>query len=102
MLKRAFLAPDEFMAITIREMLKSRNIEAEVRRFETSWLDGLPKMMKGGWGEVMVHEEDLAQAQEYVEEFLAAPQLPEEPESQGPVEDRETPGTPESAEGGPE
>ncbi len=70
MLKRVYLAPDEFTAITLREMLKSRNIRAEIKRFETSWLDGLPKMMKGGWGEVLVMEENFDEASEYVEEFL--------------------------------
>ena len=70
MLVRAFIAPDEFTAITIREMLISININAMIRRFETSWLDGLPKMMKGGWGEVMVNEEDLEEAKNSIDEFL--------------------------------
>ena len=70
MLKRVYLAPDEFMAITVREMLKSRDIEAIIRRFETSWLDGLPKVMKGGWGEVLVEEADFITAEECVREFL--------------------------------
>ncbi len=70
MFKRVYLAPDEFTAITLREMLKSQNIKAMIRRFETSWLDGLPKMMKGGWGEVLVYEEDIEKAEEYIREFL--------------------------------
>jgi hypothetical protein len=70
MLKRVYIAPDEFTAITLREMLKSRNIEAAIRRFETSWLDGLPKFMKGGWGEVLVDEKDVTMAEELIQEFL--------------------------------
>ncbi len=70
MLKRVYMAPDEFTAITLREMLKSRDIQALIRRFETSWLDGLPKVMQGGWGEVLVHEDDETLAREYIEEFL--------------------------------
>jgi hypothetical protein len=70
MLKRVFKAPDEFTAITLREMLKSRNIEAIVKPYETSWLDGLPKMMKGGWGDVLVKEEDEKEAKECIAEFL--------------------------------
>jgi hypothetical protein len=70
MLKRAYLAPDEFTAITLKEMLASRKIKAMTRRFETTWLDGLPKVMKGGWGEVLVDEEDLEKAEEYIKEFL--------------------------------
>jgi hypothetical protein len=69
MLKSVYCAPDEFTAITIREMLKSKNIHAEIKRFETSWLDGLPRVMKGGWGEVLVHEDDIAAATEYIREL---------------------------------
>jgi len=70
MLKAIYLAPDEFTAITLREMLKSNDIPCEIRRFETSWLDGLPRVMRGGWGEVMVAEDDLIKAKELIEEFL--------------------------------
>lgn len=70
MLKRAYLAPDEFTAITLREMLKGKGINALIQRFETTWLDGLPKIMKGGWGEVLVDEQDLEDAEKYIEEFL--------------------------------
>ncbi|TET63567.1 MAG: hypothetical protein E3J47_01655 [Candidatus Stahlbacteria bacterium] len=70
MFKRVYLAPDEFTAITLREMLKSQNIKAMIQRFETSWLNGLPKMMRGGWGEVLVYEEDIEKAEEYIKEFL--------------------------------
>jgi hypothetical protein len=70
MLKRVYLAPDEFTAITLKEMLASRNIKAITRRFETSWLDGLPKMMKGGWGDVLVDEKDEEQAEVCIKEFL--------------------------------
>lgn len=70
MLKCAFMAPDEFTAITLREMLKGKGIIAMIQRFETTWLDGLPKIMKGGWGEVLVDEQDLEDAEKYIEEFL--------------------------------
>ncbi|MGB3478465.1 MAG: hypothetical protein WBB67_04830 [bacterium] len=70
MLKRAYLAPDEFTAITLREMLKGKGIIAMIQRFETTWLDGLPKIMKGGWGEVLVDEQNLEDAEKYIEEFL--------------------------------
>ncbi len=73
MLKRVFLAQDEFSAITIKEMLAGHNINALVRRFETTWLDGLPKLMEGGWGEVLVDEKNLELAKEYVREFLENP-----------------------------
>lgn len=70
MLKSAYLAPDEFTAITLREMLKGQDIPAVIKRFETTWLDGLPKIMRGGWGEVLVDEQNLEDAEKYIEEFL--------------------------------
>ena len=70
MLACVYLAPDEFTAITLREMLKGKDIPAVIKRFETTWLDGLPKIMKGGWGEVLVDEQHLEDAQRYIEEFL--------------------------------
>jgi len=73
LLKRVYLAQDEFGAITIKEMLKGHNIEALIRRFETTWLDGLPKILKGGWGEVLVEEKDYELALEYIQEFLSHP-----------------------------
>lgn len=73
MLKSVYLAQDEFGAITIKEMLKGHNIEALIRRFETTWLDGLPKILKGSWGEVLVEEKDYESALEYVQEFLSHP-----------------------------
>ena len=72
MLKRVHIAPDEFTAITLREILSGHDIKAMIRRFETIWLDGLPKMMKGGWGEVLVDEADAEKAEELIEEFLSA------------------------------
>ena len=32
--------------------------------------DGLPKVMRGGWGEVLVDEKDEKQAEECIKEFL--------------------------------
>jgi hypothetical protein len=70
MLKRVYLAPDELTAITLREMLKSVNITAVIQRFETTWLDGLPRVMKGGWGEVLVNETDAEDAEHHIKRFL--------------------------------
>jgi hypothetical protein len=70
MLKSIYVAPDEFIAITIKEMLAGKDIKAITRRFETSWLDGLPKVMKGGWGDIMVDEKDAQEAEEHIREFL--------------------------------
>ena len=77
MLKRVYLAPEEFTAITLKEMLVSKNINAITRRFETTWLDGIPKIMKGGWGDVLVDEKDQEKAEEYIKDFLEHCREPE-------------------------
>lgn len=73
MKKRVFVAPDEFTAITLEEMLKGQGIDVEIQRFETAWLDGLAKVMKGGWGEVLVEEGQEEEAQAFIKEFLESP-----------------------------
>jgi hypothetical protein len=70
MLKSVYQAPNEFAAITIKEMLASQNIESVIRGNETTWLDGLPTVLKGYWCEVLVREEDAAEAEECIKEFL--------------------------------
>ncbi len=85
MLKSVYKAPNEFAAITIKEMLRSQNIESVIRGNETTWLDGIPAVFKGYWCEVMVREEDFAEAEECVQEFLKLseenpPPEPAEPE----------------------
>lgn len=75
MLKSVYQAPNEFAAITIKEMLASQNIESVIRGNETTWLDGLPTVLKGYWCEVMVREEDAAEAEECIQEFLKSTTL---------------------------
>ncbi len=73
MKKRIYIAPDEFTAITIQEMLKGQGIDADIQRYETAWLDGLAKVMKGGWGDVLVEEGQEEAAEAYIKEFLESP-----------------------------
>ncbi len=70
MLKRVYVSLDEFTAITLKTMLEGKGIKAMVRRFETTWLNGLPKFMEGGWGEILVPEDDKELAERYIQEFL--------------------------------
>ena len=74
MFKRVYVAPDEFTAITIRDFLESEGVRVLLRRFETSWLDGLPKLMMGGWGELVVSEDDFDDAGRLIELFLSSNQ----------------------------
>jgi hypothetical protein len=53
-MKKVYVAPDEFMALSVKSLLDEEGILSDIRRYENVWLDGLPKLMHGGWGEVLV------------------------------------------------
>lgn len=72
MFKRVYIAPDEFTAVTLRDFLENEGIHVLLRRYETSWLDGLPKVMMGGWGEIAVTEDDYQEACRLIDIFLSA------------------------------
>ncbi|RKX70977.1 hypothetical protein DRP53_03165 [candidate division WOR-3 bacterium] len=74
MYKRVYVAPDEFTAVAIRDFLENEGIHVMLRRYETSWLDGLPKVMMGGWGEIAVSEDDYEEARRLIEIFLSSNQ----------------------------
>ena len=74
MFKSVYVAPDEFTAVTIRDFLENEGIHVLLRRYETTWLDGLPKLMMGGWGEIIVSEDDYDDAGRLIEIFLSANQ----------------------------
>lgn len=72
MFKKVYVAPDEFTAITVRDFLENEGIHVLLRRYETTWLNGLPRFWMGGWGEIIVTEDDYDDARHLVEIFLSA------------------------------
>ncbi len=69
-MKKVYVAPDEFMALSVKSLLDEEGILSDIRRYENVWLDGLPKLMHGGWGEVLVTEDDFDDAKVLVDAFL--------------------------------
>ena len=69
-MRQVYVAPDEFMAISIKSLLDEEGIPNELRRYENVWLNGLPKLMHGAWGEILVFEEDFDDAKVLVDAFL--------------------------------
>jgi len=59
------------MANTLRDLLEQNGIPAMVRSFQIPAYDGLARMMRPVWGEVLVEEADLDRAAELIEGFLA-------------------------------
>jgi len=77
---------DELLAVRIKDLLEQSGIEAMLRSYQMSWFDGLAKMMRPEWGEVIVEEEDYPKARELLDGLLATLEAPDTPESQEPPE----------------
>jgi hypothetical protein len=63
-----FKAANEFEALTIRDLLRQHDVPATIRSREFPMLDAA-SMMYSFWGEVLVHEENLARATELIAGF---------------------------------
>ena len=70
-LKTLYKAPDEFMANSVKDLLEQEGIPAMIRSFQVPAYDGIARMMRPNWGEVLVSETDLDRARELLESFLA-------------------------------
>ena len=71
-LKAVFKPADEFMANTVRDLLEQSGIPALIHSYQIPAYDGLARVMRPVWGEVLVEEADLERARELVDGFLAA------------------------------
>jgi len=69
------------MANSVRDLLEQNGIPALIRSFQIPAYDGLARVMRPVWGEVLVEEEDLSRAKELVDGFLASEAEPDSPES---------------------
>ncbi|MFO7674702.1 MAG: DUF2007 domain-containing protein [bacterium] len=70
-MKSVYRAQDELMANSIRDLLVQSGVPALVRSFQIPAYDGIARVMRPDWGEVLVEESDLDRARELVEGFLA-------------------------------
>ncbi len=59
------------MANTLRDLLEQSGIPAMIHSFQIPAYDGLAKVMRPVWGEVLVEEQDWDRAFSVVEGFLA-------------------------------
>lgn len=60
------------MAHTVRDLLEQSGIPALIHSYQIPAYDGLARVMRPVWGEVLVEEADLDRARELVDGFLAA------------------------------
>jgi len=62
---------DEFMAHTLRDLLEQNGVPAMIHSFQIPAYDGLARVMRPVWGEILVEEADMDKAKELIEGFLA-------------------------------
>jgi len=70
-LRVVFRPADEFSANSIKDLLEQNGIPAMVHSYQIPAYDGIAKMMRPSWGEVLVEESQFEQAEELVQGFLA-------------------------------
>jgi hypothetical protein len=58
------------MANCVRDLFEENGIPAMIRSFQIPAYDGLARLMRPVWGEVLVAEEDMARAKELLDAFL--------------------------------
>jgi hypothetical protein len=70
-IKAVYRPDDELMANAVRDLFEENGIPAMIRSFQIPAYDGLARMMRANWGEVLVAEEDMAKAKELLDAFLS-------------------------------
>jgi len=68
-LRSAYSAPSEFMALTVRDLLRENGIGAMLKSYEVAGFNIDMHHSGGLWGEVLVEEEDLNRALELIAGF---------------------------------
>jgi hypothetical protein len=77
-LKRICKPENELMAMSIKSLLEESGINAIIHSFQIPWYNGLAKMMRPEWGEILVDEDDFDEASEIVNKFLCSEQNPDD------------------------
>lgn len=65
-----YKAPDEWTAVTIKELLSSAGLKAHVLPILEPFEDGIDRMIEGYWGKVLVLESDLEEACRLIGDYL--------------------------------
>ena len=68
-LQTVYSASNEFMALTVRDMLRENGIGAMIKRHEIAGLNVDMFSSGGAWGDVLVEEEQLNRDQELIGAF---------------------------------
>ena len=68
--RAVYKAPDEWMALTMRDLLSSAGLDARVITGAEPWSEGISRLAEGYWGKVVVLEAEIDDARRLIEEYL--------------------------------
>jgi hypothetical protein len=71
---------DEPMAVRIKDLLEQEGIPTMIRSYQMPWYDGLARVMRPEWGEVLVEDTDFDRARDVVKDLLYSLEQTEVPE----------------------
>ncbi|MEO0072747.1 MAG: DUF2007 domain-containing protein [candidate division WOR-3 bacterium] len=71
-LKVVYKPENELLALSLKALLEESGIKVLVKSYQIPWYNGLAKMMRPAWGEILVSEEDYPKAKDLIENFLEA------------------------------
>uniref|UniRef100_A0A7C6ECX4 DUF2007 domain-containing protein n=1 Tax=candidate division WOR-3 bacterium TaxID=2052148 RepID=A0A7C6ECX4_UNCW3 len=76
--KVLFKPDSELLALSIKALLEKEGIYAIIHSYQIPAYNGIAQMMRPQWGEILVSEEDYAQAKELLDGFLNSANPPKE------------------------
>jgi len=74
--KLLYKPDNELLALSIKSLLEKEGICSIVHSYQIPAYDGIAQMMRPKWGEILVAEEDYAEAKELLDAFLSAEGTP--------------------------
>jgi len=61
---------DESPGLLLQKVLEEQGIPSELRSEQIPWMNGIMKVARGYWGDLMVLESDCEAAREIIETYL--------------------------------
>jgi len=74
--KLLYKPDNELLALSIKSLLENEGICSIVHSYQIPAYDGIAQMMRPKWGEILVAEEDYAEAKELLDAFLSSEGTP--------------------------
>ena len=76
-----YRAPDEVTANLVKGLLVGEDIPVVLKSAQVPWMDGIMKMGKGYWGDIVVPREHADRSRQIIEAYQAGGQADEGSES---------------------